>query len=158
MMKKIIVILSYIIVILSISTTIYATDLPIDITAIGRQEQASNQMITQRIGANLFTADAQRINELLADQVRQRQESVVYLFAEVSVSDEVDSHMQVMTLANDMALFAQPVNFGSFSTPQADDAIPIWLMVLIFILCAIGGFVFSVMYRNKKRRRTEDVH
>ena len=59
------------------------TDLPIDITAIGRQGVIDGP-ITTRFGAHLFTADAQRINEALAEQVRRRQESAIYLFSAVS--------------------------------------------------------------------------
>ena len=144
------------IIALSFATTVYATDLPIDITAIGRQGGLGGQ-VTTRIGANLFSDDAHRVNETFAEQIRHRQETALYLFAEVPLNYAIDPHIQIMTAADDFALFAQPTNFSNFSMSQEDESIPIWLTASIFAVCIIAGFIFALISR-KKRRRKGDVY
>ena len=136
--------------------SVYAADLPIDISAIGRQ--GITGPVTPRIGAHLFTDDAQRVNELLADEVRRRQETAEYLFVAVPLYYTPDPHDRIMTAAGDMALFAQPADFSGISIPQEAEDIPLWLMTLIFAACAIIGFVLALMSRARKRRLRADVH
>ena len=137
---------------------VYASDLPIDITAIGRQDFTSGR-ITTRIGAHLFTEDAQRINEILAQQIQRQQDAVLYLFATVPYHYEIDPHVQIMKAANELALFAQPVVLHVFSTPQHEEVIPIWVMVAISAVCAVGGFILALVYRAKKKEgRAEGVY
>jgi len=138
---------------LLITTPTHATDLPIDITAIGRQGQ-TNPQITTRIGANLFTYDAQRVNEVFAQQIQQRQDTALYLFATIPLNQEIDLHAQLTRNADNMALFAQPVNFNQFNTAQDDEiALPLWLTILIFALCATGGFIWAMVSKSKKKGR-----
>ena len=136
--------------------SVYATDLPIDISAIGRQGVTGP--VTPRIGAHLFTDDAQRINDLLAEEVLRRHETAGYLFAAVPSYYTPDPHDRIMTAAGDMALFSQPSNFSGISIPQESEDMPLWFMALIFAACAAAGFVLALMSRARKRRRQADVH
>ena len=155
MMKKIsVMLLCAIILILPITTR--ATDLPIDITAIGRQDIRTTH-VTTRVGANLFTSDSQRINEILAERILQRQAMTTYLFETISYNYEIDPHARIMYAASDLALFAQP-NFNTFSSPQAEEEIPLWILAVIIAVCAIGGFIWALVSGAKKRRKAESVY
>ena len=137
------------------STTAYAADLPIDISAVGRQPVGLNHP-TARIGANLFNADSQRVNELLAEQIRNRQASTNYLFAAVPTNDEVNPHLHMINTAEEMALFNQPV-FLNFNMPEYEEPIPMWVTVSILAVCAGIGFIWALVSMSKKSaKRKED--
>jgi hypothetical protein len=154
MRRKIPAVLPFMIALaLGIGTTAYATDLPIDISAIGRQNQGSlGGPVMPRIGANLFTDDAHIVNELLAGQVRYRQEASSLLFSAVPLRYTPDPQAQIMTAAEGLALFAQPTSFNNFTTAQDTDRIPIWLTVLVFVVCAALGFVLALISRTMKKK------
>lgn len=149
MRKTVFAILS---IILLTSTVVYAHDLPIDITAIGRQDVPTGR-VTHRIGAHLFTEDAQRINDIFDQRVQERQETALTLFDYAAVNYEVDSHNRVMSTAYNLALFSQPANFSTFDTAQDNTNMPTWLIVLIFAVCAAGGFMLALKSISKKRSK-----
>ena len=147
------------VVILSIILAISANaeDLPIDISAIGRQE-VRDGLITVRIGANLFTEDARRVNEALEEQIRLRQATAQYLFTSIPEIYEVEPHVQLMNTANSLALFAQPASFSNLSLPQEPDSIPMWIILAVIALCAAGGFIWALISGKKKKGQAEGVH
>ena len=136
--------------------TVQAADLPIDITAIGRQDTRTTH-ITTRVGANLFTRDSQVVNELLTERIRQRQAVAAYLFESVSYNYEIDPHARLLNTANYLALFAQP-SINTFTSPQSDEDIPLWIMALVLAACAVGGFIWALTSNAKKRRKSQDVY
>jgi hypothetical protein len=143
--------------ILSVSVSVYATDLPIDISAIGRQNQGNlGGSVMPRIGANLFTDDADRVNELLLNQVRHRQETSTQLFGAVSLYHTADPQAQILSAADGLGLFAQPTGYSNFTASQEASQMPVWLTVLIFVTCAVLGFVLALISRARRARRTED--
>ena len=156
--KPALVLVSALLLALSLSINVYASDLPIDITAIGRQERPASQFNT-RIGSHLFTDDAQVINELLAEQIKARQASTLYLFASVSANNiEIDNHTQLMANADNMALFSQPVHHGSFNIPVEEELWPWWLIAFIIGTCSLAGFVWAMISNAKKKERALNVH
>ena len=130
-----------------------STDLPIDITAIGRQANtnANHLQPATRFGTHLFTPDAQIVNEALAAQIRQRQESYVYLFDEVSFDFAIDPHIQLLSTADSLALFSQPTNYSHITMPQEEEPLPIWIFALVLAACAIIGFIWAMTNRAKKK-------
>jgi len=142
---------------LSLGMSVYGFDLPIDIGAIGRQGEMSG-MMTPRIGAHLFTSEAQRVNELLADEVLRRQESALYLFGYVSPNYSPDPHTQIMEAAYSSALFAQAPNFSNVNFPHEAGGMSNWLIALILTVCSGVGFVLALAMRSRKRGRVADVH
>jgi len=156
-MEKKIIITAVLITSLFFITTTYAYDLPIDINTIGRQE-APTSRVTHRIGANLFTEDARYVNYLLARQIYQRQETALTLFETVLYSYEISPQIRVMTTANELDLFSQPINFATFNTVQEMSGIQIWHIVVVLFVCSMGGFVLALHSIEKRRRSTENVH
>ena len=138
-------------------TSVAATDLPIDISAIGRQGEASSSVMP-RIGAHLFTDDAMRVNEFLASLANQRQESALDLFAQVSENHIQNPREQLEYTVATMMLFSEPASFNNFSNSQEQHEIPTWIIVLVVAVCAIIGFVWALYSRARKRRRLGDVH
>lgn len=134
-----------------------AEDLPIDITAIGRQEARENQLTT-RIGANLFTEDAQRTNEALARQIYLRHAATQYLFSSPPIIQETDLSTQIISAASNSGLFSQPATFITFTTPQEATPIPMWVIAPVIALCAIGGFIWALISAKRKRRQQANVH
>ena len=130
----------------------HAEDLPIDITAIGRQDGSDSQ-VTTRIGANLFTGDAQRVNEALAEVIRIRQSAALYLFAEAQTTYEADPYTQLKNTAHDLALFAQPANFSNVTLPQPVQQLSLWVIAPVMAIAAIGGFVWAMVSKSKKKER-----
>ena len=136
---------------------VHAYDLPIDITAIGRQEIQTGR-VTHRIGAHLFSEESRRVNYAMAQQVQQRQETAQTLFATVAWNYETDAHTRVQAGASNMALFSQPVTFTVFSTDTDTFQIPTWAIVLGLVVCAAVGFVLALRSTAKRRRLAEDVY
>ena len=158
MRKKLMIFILCVITTLTLFTAAAnAADLPIDINAIRRRGVIESPIAT-RFGGHLFTADAQRVNEAMAAQVEQRLGSVSYLFAVVSDGYSVDNHTQVTMAAENAVLFAQPVNFGQFNSSQTTGELPLWLIFLVCGICAIGGFVWALLYQSKKKAREEHVY
>ena len=157
MQKKFLMLVCILALFTAIAVSVYAEDLPIDISAIGRQDIQEGQ-ITTRVGANLFTTDSERVNEALAEQIRQRQAIASYLFTYVSPNHEVDPHIQIVNAANNAALFTQPVFFTSATQPQNADTIPLWIFVSIIAVCAIVGFIWALISISKKKGQQDGVH
>jgi len=137
-------------------TITHAEDLPIDITAIGRQGDITNP-ITTRFGAHLFTADAQRVNEIMADNVRQRLDTTRYLFAVVQADYTMDSYTQLINSSSDMALFAQPMDFNRISMPPDADPMPVWIIISVLAVCAVGGMLWA-LYPKLKGTKQGNIH
>ena len=159
MQKKIIALL-FLMLTISISTTATAADLPIDITAIGRQTQNNTTIThpTTRFGTHLFTADAQTVNEAMAEQIRRRQATSAHLFEAITFDTTTDPHTQLTAAANNAALFAQPTDFSHITIPQETDPLPWWLIAAVLSACTIGGFIWAITNRTKKKASTADVH
>jgi len=143
-------------VLLSLSVSVYAADLPIDIGAIGRQGEMAGMM--PRIGAHLFTSEAQRVNELLADEIQRRQESALYLFGYAGSNYGVDPHSQIVEAAYSSALFAQPTNFSNVNFPREAEQMSNWMIALILAIFAGAGFVLALIVQSRKKGRVADVH
>jgi len=115
-------------------------------------------MFTHRIGANLFTADSQRINDALAHRIQQRQDIALTLFETVSFHNETTPHDMVVAAAIDLNLFSQPTNITTFNTVQESTEIPIWAIAAILAACVVVGFVWALRSTAKKRRQAENVY
>jgi len=137
---------------------VFAEDLPIDITAIGQQETGLNSTITRRFGTHLFTADAQRVNEAMEVQVQRRQEIVLYLFGTIPFDYTIDENMHITNAVNNSALFAEPLDFSRITLPAEAEPLPIWIIALILAVCSIGGFVWALTSRARKKEREANVH
>jgi len=142
---------------LTFSIPVTAEDLPIDITAINRQEAPEGQL-TVRVGGNLFTRDSMRVNEALAEQLIRRQAIASYLFSEVPITLETEPHINIINAAYNSALFSQPVSFTNITLPQPDTPISIWIVVPIIGLCAIGGFIWALVSGAKKKRQADSAY
>ena len=134
-----------------------AYDLPIDIMAIGRQEIQTGR-VTHRIGAHLFTADAQRVNDAMARHLQLRQETSQTLFTNVMWDGERDMHAQVLENASNMALFSQPLHITVFATDNDSFQMPTWAIVAGLALCAAVGFALALRSLAHKKKEVPDVY
>ena len=158
MKKKIIAVLICIVTLsLCIAIPLLAEGLPIDINAIGRRGLRDDQP-TVRIGAHLFTADAQRVNYAFEEQIRRRQAIASYLFADVPLNYEVEPHEQVINTTTSLGLFSQPANFANVNIHQTADPVPLWIFALLIPICALGGFIWAIASHRKKKGQAESVY
>ena len=142
-------------VILSKTTPLYAADLPIDINAIGRQDN-TNSRITLRFNTHLFTPDAQRVNEALAEQINRRQQTANDLFSTVSFDYSVNVYAQIAYTAGSMGLFVTPADFRHINTPTSQEPLSNWIIVAVLVACAIGGFIWALIAKAKNTTGRED--
>jgi len=141
----------------AIGTSVYAYDLPIDITAIARQDTPMGR-VTHRIGAHLFTSDAQRINDAMANDILQRQDTVGDLFLYKAYRSTTPLQYGLLTAASDMNLFNQPVNFTRFHVADERFEIPNWVFIVTLSVCAAAGFLFALRSISNKRSKQERVY
>jgi flagellar basal body-associated protein FliL len=154
-MKKIRFIALVSIVLLFALTMVYASDLPIDINAIGRQDN-TNTRITMRFSTHLFTADSQRANDALAEQINRRQQTANDLFQVVPVGDTVDIYAQIAYKASSLGLFSTPATFNHINMPAPEEPLSIWIIVVVLAACALGGFIWAFTVKSKKAVGSED--
>ena len=129
------------------------TDLPIDITAIGRGEQAEIILSLRFFDLDLFSANSQRLNEAIAKRQRINQAMLEEsMFVVFEVPQIMDADERTVYAANNLNLFAQPANFGRIGQTQVNDEIPLWLIITILSLCAALGIVLAKVFVQRKAR------
>lgn len=157
MQKKTILTVICVFIIIS-SITAQAVDLPINIDAIGHQE-GYGDAITTSFKIDLFSANAKKVSEAIAEyEQRKREQTSSELFESVYVVQELDVNEQIIGAVSEIALFAQPVNYGSGTKANENTSIPTWLIILLFVICAAGGFIWAFVSSGRKRRRESGVH
>ena len=134
-----------------------ATDLPINIDAI-RQHEGYDDAVTARSNIDLFTESSQKVSEYMAEQIRlNREMASTALFETLQFGQTIDLPNQVIAAAEDFALFVQPVNYSNVKMPADTALIPLWLMILLFVACAVGGFAIARIIAQRKGKKA-DVH
>ena len=127
------------------------THLPIDITAIGRGEQVDIMLSLRFFDLDLFSANSRRINEAMIEQIRLNREAIgSELFESFEMVRVVDINEQVAIAATSMGLFTEPVSFGRVGQVEAEDEIPLWVIIAVLPICAILGFVIARTVISKK--------
>ena len=137
-----------------------ALDLPINIDAIGQMgAEGGRDAITARHGADLFSPTAEEVDAALAYQFALRRATAAYgLFGEVRAG-ELDIEQQLLRAADESALFGAPMQFGRTGPAMEETGgISTWLVVLIILACATGGFVLAQVLRERRGRRADVSH
>jgi len=126
-----------------------ATDLPIDIDSIGLQS-GYDDAFTARFNVDLFSAEAQSINETMALKAQlQREAALDRLFACEDKSNTIDLKQQMSS----QTLFSQPINYSTVSKGIDPASLPIWLILILFIVCSGGGFWGARLYKALVERK-----
>jgi len=135
-----------------------ATGLPIDIKAIEQQE-SSEDAIAVRFRIDLFSATSQIVNEQMSEKTMYRQERVLSsLFTSSNMREIKELDEQLKNAYEEVGIFNSPSNYASLSIVKSNDSLPMWLIVLVFVACAGGGFVFARILATRKKRREENVY
>jgi len=120
------------------------TDLPIDITAIGRGEQVDITLSLRFFDLDLFSANSQRINEAM---VRHRYLNWVALGADLfevfEASRETDLSYQTAYIASNLELFSQPMAVRTLGQAPSEDEIPVLAVVVILITFVALGLIVA---------------
>ena len=133
------------------------THLPIDITAIGRGEQPEIILSLRFFELDLFSANSQRINEAIAEQIRLNRLVLEYnLFETFESVRVVDINEQIAYAAAGLNLFAEPVSFGRIGQVETDDEIPLWITITVLSVCAVLGFVIARAVLLRKEDKVKE--
>jgi len=135
-----------------------ASDLPIDIDAIGRQGEEQRYALTARWGIDLFTetADAQ-LEANAENQAREFEKIEALLFQEEQTLDRVNPIDTLRTAAeeNDL-LFLEPVQMRTVITVvEEDQGISLWITIPVIIVCAALGLFIAIRAKVKSAQREE---
>ena len=132
--------------------------LPIDINAIGRGEQPEIILSLRFFELDLFSANSRRINEAIAEQMRLNREALEgNLFESFELALIADINEQIAYAAAGLNLFAEPVSFGRIGQIDADDEIPLWIIISVLLVCAVLGFVIPRVVLSRKEDKAKDV-
>ena len=140
------------------AVTAQAQELPIDIDIIRRQHGPQGSAIANYFDIDIFNERSDRLSLALAEVNRlERQAMRNSLFVSVAEYEEEDIETQIMALAAENALFAQPQDFSGFAGFAEEDTIPLWIIILVIAGFSAGGLALAFGLRARKRRRA-DVH
>ncbi|MCL2839987.1 MAG: hypothetical protein FWE05_04360 [Defluviitaleaceae bacterium] len=156
-MFKILYIILILLTAFSLNTPAYGADLPIDITAIGREGNLHPQF-GHHFSTNLFTEDAMRVNAARAEQVNRRQETSYDLFSNIPFAYEVDMFEHLTNTGYHLALFSAPRDFSHINIPLEGETLSTWIIVFTLGVCAIAGFVLAMVMKTKKKGQSADVY
>jgi len=127
-----------------------AVDLPINIDVI-TQDVGIGEAHTANRNIEVFTPNARQLSRAINEHATQRRETKLSdLFAEYG-SRVTSKSEQITSAAHNLALFAEPLNFSGMRMVMDDDSIPVWLIVLIFTISTVGGFVLAALLIQRKR-------
>jgi hypothetical protein len=140
-------------------TTEQTTDLPIDITAIGRGGRTEALVSVRFFEMDLFSTNSQMVNEAMARQMYlSRLAMNDSLFDSFEGLRVVDINERTAYAAANLNLFAQPASFRSIGQVDTDDTIPIWVIVSVMAVCVVLGYVFARMFAAKKEGKAHVHH
>ena len=133
--------------------TIHAEPLPINIEVIGRPERRENA-VTTRLEVDLFSCTSLEINEALE---RQREEQMkraqVVLFNPVLMEEELPKEEWLLAQVTNHQLFHGEISFREGVAEDLSEEIPLWMIVGLFVVCGVGGFVIAKLSLQKKETR-----
>jgi hypothetical protein len=133
---------------------VFAADLPIDINAIGHGEQTESAISLRFFEFDLFSENPRRINETMAEHLSFSRMSLEEgLFEAFEVAMAVDINEQISQAAISLNLFAEPVSFGRIGQGEVGDEIPLWVIVLVLVVCAVLGYVIARMVVSRKESK-----
>jgi len=156
-MRKKLVVLLLGILLLPWAVFAMATDLPIDIDAIGEMGDEGRDAVTPRFGVDLFSETADEVNTALEEQFEARREaSVSGLFSIPTGEPMLGLEEQIIRTADESALFASPMRFGRAGPAVTETAeIPTWVSIVVLAICAVGGFLLARAMMQRKGRDSD---
>lgn len=133
---------------------VFAADLPININAIIRQQWADDTL-TLRHGLDLFSDNASMVNMAIEEQFRlNREEMENTLFASYQMNQAISIYERVYAGAYNMALFKEPISFGSMGQTEIPEYLSPWLIVLILVASVFLGYMSARIFIARKIMRT----
>ena len=125
------------------------TDLPIDIDIIGRQAIDTGRVINN-IGQNLFSPEAQRVNDQLQRRADEVYATAFTLFYTADFDHSHNPHQAAQLQAGNLGLFSTQSNIIVFDQVPPTAQLPTWGIAASLLACGILGFIFAIRQANKK--------
>ena len=140
---------------LLLSITASATDLPIDIDAV-RQQEGYDDAITARFDVELFSPEAQEVSDAIAEKAQgERATAASNLFRGTYPRQAETANEQITAAADELALLSQPQNYSGQSSQSSAEELSIWVILLVAVACIGGGYALArVLMRRKKGRES----
>ncbi|MDR2600004.1 MAG: hypothetical protein LBC73_06975 [Oscillospiraceae bacterium] len=157
-MKKIVFITILTISILSGTFIADAVDLPIDIDFIG-QDTGSREAHTENVNVDILTPTAREMTQAINDYNSQTREILVSKLFVDNICDEIlNNHEQIIKSATSSALFAEPVDYYGIRMAYESSSISIWVIIALFGVSVIIGFVLAHTLMQRRRDIEQDVY
>ena len=140
---------------LPLSISVYAaTDLPIDIDEVSQIEGMGTRAVTVRRGIDLFTDRSRVITNAMDTQHEvRRREAIEGLFDPLFQIEELTGDERLMERVISSGLFRERVFFREGGEAEIVDGEPILLIIILFIICGIIGFIIAKLSLGRKEEK-----
>jgi len=149
--RKVALLITLLLIILSTATPAIAADLPIDIDIIG-QDTGTGEVHTANANVEILTPTAQEITQAINEHHQQKREEMISsLFVAGYDREALSLHDQMKKVVADSTLFNQPSDFTGVRTISEDSPTPTWAIIILFTVSVLGGFVLArVLMKHRK--------
>jgi len=121
-----------------------ASDLPIDIAAIGRTVQPGVVLSLRFFELDLFSENSQRVNNAISEQLQFNRATMEDgLFQDFDAIRVVDVNAQIFNTTQNLHLFVEPTNFRGTVHAEHNDAISVWIIVSVMLSFAVLGYFIA---------------
>jgi hypothetical protein len=136
-------------------------DLPIDIDEVYQIEGMETRAVTVSRGIDLFSDSSREVTEAMINQREEvREEALSGLFDPLLKGEELTGEERLKYHVISSGLFREGVSFREGGMEEVvTEGTPIFLIVILLIMCGFGGFIIAMLsLRKSSRKEKRDVH
>jgi len=133
-------------------------DLPIDIDIIGG-DRGSGEAYTANVSTELLTPNAGEVSQAINENIAQKREELSSsLFQSGSEDEALSIYEQITNSATESALFSNPTDYSGMRMANDGSTISLWVIILLFAVCAVGGFILARILMQRKNMEEDSVY
>jgi len=132
-----------------------AVDLPIDIDIISG-ERGSGEAYTANVSTELLTPNAEEVSQAIDEHNAQRREDLASSLFLSEADEALSIHEQITSSSTRTALFSEPSDYSGIRTTNDGSAVSLWAVILLFAVCAVGGFILARILTERKNAKEKD--
>jgi len=134
---------------------ISAVDLPIDIDII-TGERGSGEAYTANVSTELLTPSAEEVSHAINEHNQQKREELASSLFLNETDETLSIHEQVTNSSTQIALFTEPSDYSGMRMANDGSSISLWAIILLFTVCAIGGFILARILMERRNMKEKD--
>ena len=158
--KSIILVSTLVALILCMSLTVLAFDLPIDPEEINRQRTERQPALTSRHGIDLFSETSSEINNDITERrLDLRTDAQSAIFNYPHNIDIIAPENSIRQAVQENRLFSEPVRFDrGIQNETNNDEIPLWTIVIVIIAAVAVGMLIAIKTTSRGKVKAKNVH